>query len=208
MEAEERKRSIEELARALRSLVSASDAFDEALGKVLGLNPTDVRCVDLLDKHGTMTAGALADLAGLSTGAVTFLLDRLERAGFVSRVRDLDDRRCVLVELVPMARRQIAELHKGLFEAWRTSAQHFSVSDLQRLIAFVAEGTRVYEAQLPLLWSQTPVARSGSRTAEGRAAIKQALKAQAMAEAHEKLEKTARKLHAKANELHQKATGR
>src|ERR1035441_3641514 len=113
MEAEERKRSIEELARALRSLVSASDAFDEALGKVLGLNPTDVRCVDLLDKHGTMTAGALAALAGLSTGAVTFLLDRLERAGFVSRVRDLDDRRRVLVELVPMARRQIAEASGG-----------------------------------------------------------------------------------------------
>jgi DNA-binding MarR family transcriptional regulator len=126
METEDRKRSIEELATALSALVSASDAFDEALGKVLGLNPTDVRCVALLDKHGTMTAGALADLAGLSTGAVTFLLDRLERAGFVSRVRDLDDRRRVLVELVPLARRQISELHKGLFEAWWASAKQFS----------------------------------------------------------------------------------
>src|ERR1035438_5924000 len=134
MEAEERKRSIEELARALRSLVSASDAFDEALGKVLGLNPTDVRCVDLLDKHGKMTAGALADLAGLSTGAVTFLLDRLESAGFVSRVRDIDDRRRVLVELVPMAKRRISELHTGLFEAWRVSAERLSASDLRRMI--------------------------------------------------------------------------
>lgn len=208
MEPEERKRSIEELATALRSLVSASDAFDEALGKVLGLNPTDVRCVDLLDKHGKMTAGALADLAGLSTGAVTFLLDRLERAGFVSRVRDLEDRRRVLVELVPMARSQIAELHKGLFDAWRVTAQHFSVSELRRMIAFVAEGTKVYEAQLPLLWSKAPTTHAGSRTAQGRAAIKEALKAQARAEAHEKLEKTARKLHAKASELHQQAAGR
>jgi hypothetical protein len=62
METDERKRSIEELATALRSLLSASDAFDQALGKVLGLNPTDVRCVDLLDRHGTMTAGSLAEL--------------------------------------------------------------------------------------------------------------------------------------------------
>jgi DNA-binding MarR family transcriptional regulator len=208
METEERKRSIEELATALSALVSASDAFDEALGKVLGLNPTDVRCVDLLDKHGTITAGALADLAGLSTGAVTFLLDRLERAGFVSRVRDLDDRRRVLVELVPLARRQISELHKGLFEAWWASAKQFSGSDLRRMIALVTEGTRVYEAQLPLLWSQVPTSHKGSRTAAGRAAIKEALKAQARAEAHDKLEKTARKLQAKANELHEKATGR
>ena len=104
---DERKRSIEELSRALRAFLSASDAFDEALGRVLGLNPTDVRCVDLLDQYGTMTAGALAGVAGLSTGAVTFLLDRLERAGFVRRVRDLDDRRRVLVELVPL--RQVAD---------------------------------------------------------------------------------------------------
>jgi DNA-binding MarR family transcriptional regulator len=207
METDERKRSIEELATALRSLLSASDAFDQALGKVLGLNPTDVRCVDLLDRHGTMTAGSLAELAGLSTGAVTFLLDRLERAGFVSRVRDLDDRRRVLVELVPMARRQISELHKGLFEAWRASAQHFSLADLRRMIALVTEGTKVYESQLPLLWSRMPESHPGSRAAEGRAAIKEALKAQARVEAHARLEKAARKLQAKANELHHKAAG-
>ena len=104
MTAEQRKRTMEELAQALRVFLSASDAFDDALGKVLGLHPTDVRCVDLLDQHGTMTAGALSELAGLSTGAVTFLLDRLERAGFVRRMRDVHDRRRVLVELVPLAR--------------------------------------------------------------------------------------------------------
>jgi DNA-binding MarR family transcriptional regulator len=208
MDSEERKRSIEDLATALRALVSASDAFDEALGKVLGLNPTDVRCVDLLDKHGKMTAGALADLAGLSSGAVTFLLDRLESAGFVSRVRDIDDRRRVLVELVPVAKRRIAELHTGLFEAWRVSAERFTASDLRRMIAFVIEGTKVYDAQLPFLWSQIPESDNGSRTAAGRVAIREALKAQARAEAHEQLEKAARKLHAKASGLHQKATGR
>src|SRR5208283_5850241 len=104
---EERKCSLDELTRALRAFLSASDAFDETLGNVLGLNATDVRCVDLLDQYGTMTAGALASVAGLSTGAVTFLLDRLERAGFVRRVRDLEDRRRVMVELVPLARDQI-----------------------------------------------------------------------------------------------------
>jgi len=196
---------MEELARVFRAFLSVSDAFDEALGKVLGLNPTDFRCVDLLDQHGTMSAGALADLSGLSTGAVTFLLDRLEHAGYVQRVRDLQDRRRVLVELVPVAKTRVMELQAGLFEGWRASAQHFSVADLQRFIAFLREGTKVYEAQLPVLSAQ--FAGDRSRSADGRAAIKAAVKAQAKAEALERLEKTARKLQAKASELHHKASG-
>ncbi len=174
------------------------------MGNVLGLNATDVRCVDLLDQYGTMTAGALASVAGLSTGAVTFLLDRLERAGFVRRLRDVEDRRRVHVELVPFARTRISELHTGLSEAWRTSVQQFSLSDLQSIIAFLQEGAKLYEAQVPVLCSQVP-AGTVSPTSAGRAAIKAAVKAQAKAEAMEKLEQTARELQAKANELHHKA---
>ncbi|MGA2805421.1 MAG: MarR family transcriptional regulator [Acidimicrobiales bacterium] len=204
MSNEKRKRSLEELTHALRTFLSASDAFDEALGGVLGLNATDVRCVDLLDQYGTMTAGALAAVAGLSTGAVTFLLDRLERAGFVRRVRDDQDRRRVLVELAPFARAQISELHAGLHEALKGSAQHFSMSDLESIITFLREGAKLYEAQVALLCSQIP-AGTTSRTSAARAAIKAAVKAQAKAEALEKLEQTARKLQAKASELQRKA---
>ncbi|MGD0440148.1 MAG: MarR family transcriptional regulator [Acidimicrobiales bacterium] len=204
MSNEKRKRSLAELTEALRAFLSASDAFDEALGGALGLNATDVRCVDLLDQYGTMTAGALAAVAGLSTGAVTFLLDRLERAGFVRRVRDDQDRRRVLVELAPLARAQISELHAGLHEALKTSAQHFSMSDLESIITFLREGAKLYEAQVPILCAQVP-AGLASRTSAGRAVIRAAVKAQAKAEALEKLEQTARKLQAKASELQRKA---
>jgi DNA-binding MarR family transcriptional regulator len=200
VDTEERKRKMEELARTLRVFLSASDSFDEALGKVLGLNPTDVRCVDLLDQHGTLTAGALADLAGLSTGAVTFLLDRLERAGFVRRIRDLQDRRRVLVELVPLARERVFELHAPIAHAWRASARRYSMAELERVIEFLSEGAKLYQAQLPLLRSQLG-ADTPSSVAEGRAFIKAAVKAQAKAEAMEKLEQTARKLQAKASRL-------
>ncbi len=204
MSKEERKHTLEEVPRALRAFLSASDAFDEALGNVLGLNPTDVRCVDLLDQYGTMTAGSLAEVAGLSSGAVTFLLDRLEHGGFVRRVRDAEDRRRVLVELVPLARTRLFELHRGLAEAWRESAQRFSVSDLKSIISFLQEGAELYQAQVPVLCAQVP-SGSGQRASDGRAAIKMALKAQAKAEAIEKLEQTARKIQAKASEFHQKA---
>jgi len=203
MSNEKRKRSLAELTEALRAFLSASDAFDEALGGALGLNATDVRCVDLLDQYGTMTAGALAEVAGLSTGAVTFLLDRLERAGFVHRVRDTEDRRRVLVELVPFARDQIFQLHAGLVEAWRDSAQRFSASDLRSIISFLREGAKLYEEQVPILCARVP-SGSGSSTSEGRAAIRAALKAQAKAEALEKLEQTARRLQAKAIQIHHK----
>ncbi|MGA2530967.1 MAG: MarR family transcriptional regulator [Acidimicrobiales bacterium] len=197
---ENRKRALEDLTRGLRAFLSASDAFDEALGRVLGLNPTDLRCLDLLDQYGTMTAGALAEVAGLSTGAVTFLLDRLERSGFVRRVRDLQDRRRVLVELVPLARDQLKELRSALTEAWYESAQRFSVSDLQAIIDFLQGGAKLYESQVPALCARIPTG-AGARTAEGRAAIRAAVKAQAKAEALEKLEQTARKLQLKANEI-------
>jgi DNA-binding MarR family transcriptional regulator len=204
MSSDHRKRNLHELSRALRGFLSASDSFDETLGKVLGLNPTDVRCVDLLDQFGTMTAGALAEVAGLSTGAVTFVLDRLERAGFVRRVRDENDRRRVLVELDAAARVRVSELHEGLAQAWRASADRFSVADLRSIIEFLEEGAKLYQAQVPVLCAQVP-SGADPQVADGRAALKAALKAQAKAEAFKQLEKTARKLRAKADELHSKA---
>lgn len=206
MSSEDRTQTMEELGRALRVFLSASDAFDEALGEVLGLNPTDLRCVDLLDQHGTLTAGALADLAGLSTGAVTFMLDRLEHAGFVHRLRDVQDRRRVLVELVPLARKKIFELHAPLVETWRASALRYSVPDLERVAQFLTEGARLYEAQIPLLRSKVPP-RAGSGVATTRAAFKAAVKAQAKAEAIEKLEQAARKLQAKASRFQSQTSG-
>ena len=95
---------------------------------------------------------------------------------------DLDDRGRVLVELVPFARSQIAELRQDLFEAWRESAQHFSVSNLKNIVAFLREGARVYESQVPVLYSPD-TSQNGQRASDGRATIKAALKAQAKAEA-------------------------
>jgi DNA-binding MarR family transcriptional regulator len=184
--------------------LAASDSFDETLGKVLGLNPTDVRFLDLLEQFGTMTAGALAEVSGLSTGAVTFVLDRLERAGFVRRVRDENDRRRVLVELDAAASERLSVLHEGVVKALRASADRFSGADLRSIIEFLDEGAKVYQAQVPLLCAQIP-SDCEPRVSDGRAALKAALKAQAKAEAFKQLEKTARKLQARSEEMRKKA---
>jgi DNA-binding MarR family transcriptional regulator len=92
------------MTRQARLFQIASDKMDDAFGRLVGINPTDQRCLDLVDVHGGMTAGELAEAASLSPGAVTTVLDRLERMGLVTRTRDEADRRRVIVEMTDKAR--------------------------------------------------------------------------------------------------------
>jgi DNA-binding MarR family transcriptional regulator len=100
----ERQAALMEMVRLVRLQQIASDKMDDAFCRLAGINLTDGRCLDLLDVHDGLTAGELAEAASLSPGAVTTVLDRLERMGFVTRTRDDADRRRVLVELTPKAR--------------------------------------------------------------------------------------------------------
>jgi DNA-binding MarR family transcriptional regulator len=100
----ERQAALMEMVRLVRLQQIASDKMDDAFCRMAGINLTDGRCLDLLDVHDGLTAGELAEAASLSPGAVTTVLDRLERMGLVLRTRDPTDRRRVLVELTPKAR--------------------------------------------------------------------------------------------------------
>jgi DNA-binding MarR family transcriptional regulator len=95
---------IARMTRQARLFQIASDKMDDAFGRMVGINTTDQRCLDLVDVHGGMTAGELAEAASLSPGAVTTVLDRLERMGMVTRTRDETDRRRVIVEMTDQAR--------------------------------------------------------------------------------------------------------
>ncbi|WP_392435861.1 MarR family transcriptional regulator [Chlorogloeopsis fritschii PCC 9212] len=81
-----------ELADALnwagRELSAATVLFHTAIAERLGLNTTDHKCADILAQTGAITAGELAERTGLTTGAITGVVDRLEKAGFVRRERD------------------------------------------------------------------------------------------------------------------------
>jgi DNA-binding MarR family transcriptional regulator len=91
-----------ELIRLAREHEAANEAFDEVAARKLGINRTDLRCMNIVENQGPITAGRLAELSGLTTAAVTAVLDRLERAGYARRVRDQKDRRQVIVELTPL----------------------------------------------------------------------------------------------------------
>ncbi|PZS10507.1 MAG: MarR family transcriptional regulator [Solirubrobacterales bacterium] len=98
------------LADAVRANQRATDVVDELAGQLHGVNRTDGRCLDILEQHGRISAGALARESGLTTGAITAVVDRLQQAGYVRRVADPEDRRRVLVELTPEARAVAWEL--------------------------------------------------------------------------------------------------
>ncbi|MFE2750861.1 MarR family winged helix-turn-helix transcriptional regulator [Actinosynnema sp. NPDC059335] len=101
--------------------------FHSRVAERMGLSATDEKCLDLaLRSGGPITAGRIAELSGLSTGAVTGVIDRLERAGYVRRVRDPHDRRKVLVEVTAADEGDFAGLVAGARETLREVLARFT----------------------------------------------------------------------------------
>ncbi len=106
-----REALVQQASSEIRSYQTAVDRFDEVAVGLLGINRTDGRCLDILEQRGPMTAGELARATGLTTGAMTTLLDRMERMGYLRRVAHPTDRRRVVVELTEKMRRRIGEIY-------------------------------------------------------------------------------------------------
>ena len=137
---------IRQLGDEIRAGQRATDVVDDLVAEILGINRTDARCLDILDQHGRMTAGQLANASGLSTGAVTAVVDRLERAGYARRVADPSDRRRVLVELTPKAHELIWELMgRPMIETSRPVVERYSDEQLQLLLGFQRQSRELQE---------------------------------------------------------------
>lgn len=108
---------VRQLAERLREFSDRDVLFSQALADRLGLGLTDFKSLSLLDQRGAMTAGQLADLTGLTTGAITGMLDRLEKAQLVRRTKDPADRRVVRVESARYGGTDPTAHAEGLLEA-------------------------------------------------------------------------------------------
>jgi DNA-binding MarR family transcriptional regulator len=128
----ERLQLYAELGDEVRANQRATDEVDELLAEALGINRTDARCMDLLDQHGRMTAGELAEASRLTSGAITAVIDRLERAGIARRVPDPSDRRRVLVEPTEKAVEFANELMvEPMRRLYTPMAERYSDDDLR-----------------------------------------------------------------------------
>jgi DNA-binding MarR family transcriptional regulator len=136
----EKQRLLAELSDEIRAGQVATDMVDQAIADLLGLNRTDLRCLDILDRLGTITAGRLAEESKLTTGAVTAVIDRLEKSGYVRRVRDEHDRRRVLVEMTPEARRGAAEQYQPIIDEWARMSKRLTIDEIKFLLDFTRRG--------------------------------------------------------------------
>jgi DNA-binding MarR family transcriptional regulator len=130
---------------AMRDTSGQSVMYSQAVAQRLGINSTDLECLDHIVLRGPLTAGALAEATGLTTGAITGVIDRLERAGFARRERDPEDRRKVTVSTEPVVFQRIAPLFEPMQRAAMAAVAPYSEDELALLLDFF---TRVRQASL------------------------------------------------------------
>src|SRR5205085_1729929 len=115
---------LQELEHALRRSSAQGVIFGQTVANVAGISGSDLECLDFLNLEGRVTAGRLAEVTGLTTGAITGVVDRLEKAGLVRRERDESDRRKVFIALVPENVAKIGKFYvhmqRGMLELWET----------------------------------------------------------------------------------------
>jgi DNA-binding MarR family transcriptional regulator len=132
-----RQEKLEQLMREMRLMSSFDSLFSQAVAERVGMHQTDIETMDLLNTLGPMTAGELSARTGLTSGATTRLIDRLERVGYVRRRADEADRRCVIIEPVHENLEKLGALfqpvHDGMIELW----SGFSDDELDVIIEFV-----------------------------------------------------------------------
>jgi len=145
---------VDEVGAELDGLRRAGDQLDEAVALQFGLNRTDLRCLVILYRRGRVTAGELAEESGLTPGAITTVLDRLEKGGYANRVPDPADRRRVLV-VSTVATREIGARIQGEVElASRQLLEGREAAELACIRDFLRGTRSVYEAQVAALTAE------------------------------------------------------
>ncbi|HST35131.1 MAG TPA: MarR family transcriptional regulator [Allosphingosinicella sp.] len=138
MPASPKRQLIEELITAFRAGGNQDSAFENLAADLLGVNHTDLHCLNAIENAGGLTAGELAAEAGLTSGAVTGVVDRLERAGFARRVRDPADRRRVKVEVTQKFYARAEKIWGPLAEEWEAAlSSRFTAAELTRITEFL-----------------------------------------------------------------------
>ena len=158
------RRDRAELLRALnevlRRVSAQSVLISDIVATHVGLNSTDLECLDLLYLAGTTTAGRLAVHTGLTTGATTAVIDRLERAGFARRRRDPQDRRRVLVEALPRGVRLIQPFYEPFVVALSRLDARYNDAALAVVLDYLSRALEVGAEHVTWLNAQPPLARS------------------------------------------------
>jgi DNA-binding MarR family transcriptional regulator len=160
---ESRAQLLRRLGETMRKVGAQSVLISDLVATRVGLNSTDLECLDVLYLAGVTTAGTLSRHTGLTTGATTAVIDRLERAGFVRRRRDADDRRCVLVEVVPSSAERIEPFYAPLARELAALNDHYEDRELATVVEYMSRALELGAAHV--VWLQQRPAATRRPTA-------------------------------------------
>jgi DNA-binding MarR family transcriptional regulator len=131
-----RRASHTEIIRQLRTFSSGAILFNQRVAERVGLHLTDTQCMNLLDLMGTSTPGKLAEFMGLTTGGVTVMLDRLEKAGCIRREPNPEDRRSVLVRVNARKMEKLNALYTGVSQRLDDYIDVLPQAELEIVVCF------------------------------------------------------------------------
>ena len=131
---------LQELEEAMRRSTAQGAMFAKTVADRAGISASDMDCMDFLNLEGRMTAGRLAELTGLTTGAITGVIDRLEKAGYVRRERDDSDRRKVFIAVVPETAARIGRFFVPMQQSMQKVWSRYSEEELRLLLRFADDG--------------------------------------------------------------------
>jgi DNA-binding MarR family transcriptional regulator len=122
----------------------------QAIAQSFGLNATDTKCLDLIlnGPDGSVTAGWLSERTGLTTGAITHILDRLEKRGFIERVRDTEDRRKVFIRVRPESLAPLIPKYEAVGKAYISLAEQYDDHDLELICEYLERTSEISEREL------------------------------------------------------------
>ncbi len=154
-EKDERQRLIAALQEATRQQSTWTVLFHNAVAGQVGLNITDHKCLDVLIHQGPLTAGQIAETTGLTTGAVTGVIDRLEKAGYVRREKDPTDRRRVVVQpVLDKTGEDLGPLFAHFLQRYMPLLESYQDEELRLVLRFVEESIAFMQDEIAWLRRQ------------------------------------------------------
>jgi DNA-binding MarR family transcriptional regulator len=146
-----RRRELLNRLQDLGRKISTQTVFlHQAIAQSVDLNATDTKCIDLILSHpqGSVTAGELSVMTGLTTGAITHILDRLEKRQFVERLRDTSDRRKVFIRVRPETLEPLAPQYEEIGKAYMNLAERYEDRELQLICDYMESACEVSRREL------------------------------------------------------------
>lgn len=132
-----RKQIVTDLDWRLRTFTTSAVLAANSIAQKVGMGANDLKCAEILIRMGPMSSGRLGELAGLTTGAITGIVDRLEQAGWAKRGPDPNDRRRVIVHPGPQDTARMEGLYNAYMDSLRELLTSYSDADLIIITEFI-----------------------------------------------------------------------